>query len=96
MLALHVKWHMRQALAPVLFEDDDREGAWAVRASLVETSRVSARAKARADSQCTEDGLPVHSLRTLIDDLTTLTLNEVSFPGEPDAIMPMLSEPTRM
>ncbi len=50
----------------------------------------------RTDSQCTEDGLPVHSFYTLIDDPATLMLNEVSLPGDPDAIMPMLSEPTRM
>ena len=29
-----------------------------------------------------------------MDDLATLTLNSVSLPGHPGAVMPMLAEPT--
>jgi len=32
MLAYHVEWHMRQVLAPILFDDDDPAGAAARRA----------------------------------------------------------------
>ncbi len=33
MLAYYVGWHMRAALAPMLFDDEDREDteAWAIR-----------------------------------------------------------------
>ena len=48
MLACHVEWHMRRRLAPILFEDDDREGARARRNSPVEPAKVSERAKAKA------------------------------------------------
>ena len=96
MLALHVEWQMRRALAPLLFEDDDREGARAARVSPVETAEVSDAARAKAGSKCTADGLPVHSFRTLMDDLATLTLNEVSLPGSPDHAFPLLARPTEL
>ncbi len=94
MLACHVEWHMRRRLAPMLFEDDDREGARAQRNSPVERAEVSARAK--AGTKRTPDGLPVHSLRTLLADLGTLTLNEVTLPGGPDHAFPLLATPTEL
>ncbi|MYI69391.1 MAG: hypothetical protein F4103_11855 [Boseongicola sp. SB0673_bin_14] len=36
MLACHLDWHMRGRLAPLLFKNDDREGARAQRSSPVE------------------------------------------------------------
>ena len=92
MLALHVEWHMRRALAPLLVPDADPDEAKVKPAGPVAPARVSA--AARAGSKRTEEGLPVHSFRTLLQDLATLTRNEVSLPGNPDAIMPLLSEPT--
>jgi len=91
MLAGHAEWHMRQALAPLLFEDDDRAE---VRVSPVAPARVSSRAKRKAESKTSSEGLPAHSFETLMDDLATLTLNSVSLPGHPEAVVPMLSEPT--
>ncbi|MDE0694322.1 MAG: IS1634 family transposase, partial [Boseongicola sp.] len=83
MLAYHVEWHMRRDLAPILFEDDDREGARAQRNSPVEPARVSESARAKAADKRTPDGLPVHGFTTLLADLATLTLNEVTLPGSP-------------
>ncbi len=96
MLALHVEWHMRRRLAPMLFEDDDREGARARRNSPVEPAGVSDSAKAKAGTKRTPDGLPVHSFRTLLADLGTLTLNEVTLPGNPDHALPLLAKPTEL
>ena len=96
MLACHVEWHMRRRLAPILFEDDDREGARAQRSSPVEPARVSERAKAKAAKKRTPDGLPVHSLTTLLADLGTLTLNEVTLPGAPDHAFPLPATPTEL
>ena len=92
MLAYYVQWHMRRRLAPLLFEDDDRPAARAARNSPVEPARISQRAK--ADTRRTPDGFPVHSFRTLLDHLATLTLNEVTLPACPDAAFPMLARPT--
>ena len=75
MLAYYVEWHMRSALAPLLFDDHDREGAERKRVSEVAPAQRSAAAAAKASSKRTEDGLPVHSFRTLINELGTLTAN---------------------
>jgi hypothetical protein len=91
MLAYYVQWHMRRTLAPLLFEDHDREAA-ASRASPVARAEVSPAARAKARSRQTEDGEPVHSFRTLLADLATLTRNTVRFG---DALpMTVLSRPT--
>ena len=96
MLALHVEWHMRRRLAPILFEDDDREGARAQRSSPVEKAEVSESAKAKADTKRTPDGLPVHGFRTLLADLGTLTLNEATVPAGPDHGFPVFAQPTEL
>jgi hypothetical protein len=79
MLAHYVVWHMRRALAPLLFQDDDRAGAEAERRSIVAPARRSPRARRKAQTKRTEDGLPVHSLETLLEDLATLTKNRMRF-----------------
>ena len=77
MLSYYVEWHMRLALAPMLFEDDDPEGAAAARKSIVSPSERSSKARSKDLLKRTEDGLPVHSFQTLLKDLATLTRNEV-------------------
>lgn len=72
MLAYYVEWHMRRALAPILFDDDDREAGEALRASVVAPSVRSPAARRKAATRRTNDGLPVHSLQTLLADLGTL------------------------
>ena len=92
MLAYYVVWHMRERLAPLLFDDHDRENARKGRASPVAPAKVSAAAKAKAASRKTADGLPVHSFRTLLQDLGTLTRNTVRLGDAPPATM--LAKPT--
>ena len=92
MLAYYVQWHMRRTLVPLLFEDHDRTAAAASRASPVARADVSPAARAKARARKTEDGQPVHSFRTLLADLATLTRNTVRFG---DALpMTVLSRPT--
>ncbi|MDE0305410.1 MAG: hypothetical protein OXI87_11115 [Albidovulum sp.] len=90
MLACYVEWHMRRRLAPILFEDDAPE------ATPVETAEVSGRAKAKAKSKRTADGMPVHSMPTLLADLATLTLNEVELPAIPERPLTIASRPTKL
>ena len=75
MLAYHLEWHMRQALAPMLFDDHDRAAGEALRSSPVAKAQPSPAAKRKAKTKRTDDGLPVHSFRTLLADLATLTRN---------------------
>ncbi len=81
MLAYYLEWHMRQPLAPMLFDDHDRAAAEAGRASPVAKAKVSKAAYRKASTQRTDgtDGevQPVHSFRTLLGDLATLTRNTV-------------------
>jgi hypothetical protein len=83
---------MRQALAPILFDDHDRAAAKAQRASPVAKAHVSPAAQRKAKTQRTDDGLPVHSFRSLLADLATLTRNQVRF-GSGHAFT-MLATPT--
>ncbi|HUB16899.1 MAG TPA: IS1634 family transposase [Acetobacteraceae bacterium] len=85
MLAYYLEWHMRQRLAPLLFDDTDPAAAAAQRASPVAKARPSPAAKRKTDTRRTDpvDGtsFPVHSFRTLLADLATLTRNVVCFAG---------------
>jgi transposase len=77
MLSYYVEWHMRRALAPMLFDDDDPQAAEAARKSIVSPAERSPRAERKDFFKRTDDGLPVHSFQTLLKDLATLTRNEV-------------------
>lgn len=92
LLAYYVQWHLRRALAPLLFDDHDRAAARAQRASPVAAARVSPAATAKARTKRTADGQPAHSFRTLLADLATLTRNTVRL-GEAPPIT-MLARPT--
>ena len=92
MLAYYVEWHMRRALAPILFDDHDHTAAESQRTSPVAKATVSAAARRKAATKRTDDGLPVHSFRSLIADLATLTRNTVRF-GHGHTVT-MLATPT--
>ena len=79
MLAYYVIWHMKRVLAPMLFNDDDPAAAAAQRSSPVAKAKVSPAARRKALRKRTEDGQPVHSFRTLLQDLANLTRNSVRF-----------------
>lgn len=85
MLAYHLEWHLRRALAPILFDDHDKAAADAERASIVAPAVRSAAARRKAAGKRTDDGLPVLGFRSLIDDLATVTRNTMAMPDHPDA-----------
>lgn len=85
-------WPGTCALAPLLFEDHDRPAAAAARPSPVAAAEVSPAAHAKARTRKTDDGGPVHSFRTLLADLATLTRNTVRFGDK--LPMTVLSRPT--
>jgi hypothetical protein len=77
MLAYYVEWHMRQALAPLLFDDDDPTAAEAARTSVVAPAQRSPRALHKASTKLTADGTPLHSFHTLLNDLATVAKNRI-------------------
>jgi len=96
MLAYYLEWHMRGALAPLLFDDEDKPAGEARRASPVAKARVSKAAEKKARTRLTDpaygQALPVHSFRTLLADLSTLTKNTVCFGGK--SLVTVLAKPT--
>ena len=60
----------------------------------MEKAQVSERTKAKAARKRTTDGLPVQSLRTLLANLGTLTLNQVALPNAPQHPFAMFAKPT--
>ena len=78
MLACHVEWHMRERLKPILFDDDDPAAAARERTSIVAPAQTSPAALRKRASKLTANGGPVHSFQSLLRDLATCTLNEIS------------------
>jgi len=94
MLAYYVEWHMRARLKPMLFDDEHLEEASASRVSPVAKAVRSEQAKTKDASKLAEDGLPLHSLRTLLKDLATLTYNIARTGANPNATIIITSRPT--
>jgi hypothetical protein len=91
MLAAYVEWHMKQSLAPLLFSDEEPEAGESLRSSAVAPAQRSAQALEKIQTHTTRDGFPVHSFATLLQDLATLTRNQVNVAGRP---LEMISTPT--
>ena len=94
MLGYYLEWHMRQRLAPMLYDDDDKEAAEALRPSVVAKAARSPAAVAKQTTGRTPDGLPVHSFQTLIADLATLTKNTVEIATAPGIPFTLTARPT--
>jgi transposase len=94
MLAYYVEWHMRERLKPMLFDDEYLEEASASRASPVLKAIRSEHAKAKDRSKIAEDGLPLHSFTTLLQDLATLAYNISHTTLNPQAKIVLTTRPT--
>ena len=94
MLAYYLEWHMRQRLAPMLYDDTDKDAAEAQRSSVVAKAERSPAAVTKQTTGRTEDGLPVHSFRTLLNDLATLTRNTLLTAIAPEQPFTLTARPT--
>lgn len=94
MLAYYVLWHMKRALAPLLFQDDDPEAGRRRRRSVVAPARRSQAAELKAASGMTAEGDPVHDFHTLMDDLATVAKNRCAVPGVAEATFNSHTHPT--
>lgn len=98
MLAYYLEWHMRRRLAPMLFDDHDTLARDAQRSSPVAKAKPSPAASDKAASKQTDpahgEPLPVHSFRTLLADLATLTRNLVQLAADRKDIV--LAVPTKL
>ena len=94
MLAYYLEWHMRQGLAPMLFEDADKQAAETLRTSVVAQAQRSPAAVQKQTTKSTPDGLPVHSFQTLLADLATIAQNTILTAITPNYPLTMLTRPT--
>jgi transposase len=94
MLGYYLEWHMRQCLAPMLFDDTDKGEAEALRTSVVAQAQRSKAAVKKQTTGLTEDGLPVHSFRTLLADLATLARNTIVTAINPLYPLTVVTRPT--
>ena len=94
MLAYYLEWHMRQCLAPMLFDDTYKEEAEALRSSVVAPAQRSKAALKKQTTGMTPDGLPVHSFHTLLVDLATMTRNTIITAINPLYPLTVVTRPT--
>jgi transposase len=73
MLAYYVEWHMREAWAPLMFADVEK-AAKLTRDPVAPAKRSKAAMK-KVITRTLDDGSPVHSFRTLMQDLQTVVRN---------------------
>jgi transposase len=96
MLAYYVEWHMRQALAPILFDDDDPAAAEAARSSVVAPAQRSPRAQRKASTKLTADDRPLHSFHTLLSDLATVAKNRILPNSKEPLPFDLITSPTAL
>jgi transposase len=77
MLSYYISWHMKHALAPILFVDNDKPAAAAKRPNPVAAAQRSNTALAKASRKRTQDDYPVHSFTSLLADLGTICANQI-------------------
>jgi transposase len=96
MLAYYLEWHMRQKLAPLLFDDTNKDVAEAARESVVAKAQRSPAAIRKQTTGVTADGTPVHSFRTLLADLATLARNTIITAVAPNLQLTVFTRPTKV
>jgi transposase len=84
LLAYYVEWHMRRALAPMLFDDEELPQERKTRHP-VKPAVASASAKSKKRLRRTPDGLEVHSFHTLLATLGTRCRNLCRITTDPNA-----------
>ena len=73
MLAYYVEWHMKKKLESVLFEDEELEALSEKNLNFIRSKS----AKEKESKKRNKNNDRVHSFRTLLEDLGTITLNKI-------------------
>jgi transposase len=93
MLSYYLIWHMKAALAPILFVDNDKPAAATKRTTPVAAAQRSDDALTKATRKRTTDNTPVHSFTSLLADLGTLCANQIQ-PADDMPAFTMTTTPT--
>ena len=70
MLAYYVEWHMRAALAPLLFEDEELEDTGRTRDPVAKAEPSDSAIKKKATKR-TSSGFTAHSFESLLEEMAT-------------------------
>jgi hypothetical protein len=92
MLAYYVEWHMRRALAPILFADEQLPTLRLER-SPVDPATPSISVQRKKASLLGDGGLPAHSFSTLLAELGSRCRVLCSLPGQP-ALFTQITTPS--
>ena len=85
---------MPGSVAPLLFAQDDPDGAEAQRSSIVAPAQRSSQTKGKEQRKHNAEGFPVQSFGELLSDLATLTRNSIEPADAPGCHFTQHSEPT--
>src|ERR1700757_416211 len=77
MLSYYISWHMKAALAPILFVDNDKPAAAAKRANPVAPAQRSDEALTKAARKRTDDTPRVHTSTRLLADSATICATQI-------------------
>jgi hypothetical protein len=94
MLAYYLEWHMRQKLAPMLFDDTDKQRPRRERKSVVAQAQRSKAAVEEADHRADRGWLAGAQLPSLLADLATLARNTITTAITPHYPLTVLTRPT--
>jgi hypothetical protein len=93
MLAYYVEWHMREALAPLLFHDEELNTDRAQR-DPVAPAKPSPSARAKKATRMSDDGLPLHSFQTLLAEMALRCRNTARLVSDPGRTFQIVTEPS--
>ena len=93
MLAYYVEWHMREALAPLLFQDEELAQLRKTR-DPVAPAKISEAAKEKKSARVNKEGLPLHSFSTLLEAMAAQCRNRCYLPDNPGSTFEVLTDPT--
>jgi hypothetical protein len=79
MLAYYVEWHMIEAWRALLFADEDQQAKQ--HRDPIAPARRSAKAQRKALTHTLDNGSPAHSLRTLLEELSSIVRNTCRTPN---------------
>ena len=96
LLAYYVEWHMRRALAPLLFDDEALPQARQQRDPVLPAQPSEAVQRKKLE-RINGDGLPIHSFRTLMAELATRCRHLCRLKSDPDSPpIEQDTQPTRL
>jgi transposase len=93
MLAYYVEWHMREAWAPLLFQDAELSQQRQQR-DPVAPAQPSPSARRKKSTRHSSEGLPLHSFKTLLAELARLCRNTCRVKTPTASSISMLTDPT--